>query len=67
MRFGLLAVSIAMLSSGGFAVQSALAISSDATATVAAAPHLAQKEIGPRYGSLQFAGNRVQTLRLAMR
>lgn len=61
MRFGLLALSIAMLSSGGFAAQSALAISSDAIA------HLAQAETGPRYGSLQFASNRDQDLRLSVR
>lgn len=67
MRSGLLALSIAMLSSGGFAAQSALAISSDATATVAATPHLDPKETGPRYGSMQFAGNPDQSLRLAMR
>lgn len=67
MRFGLLALSIAMLGSGGFAAQSALAISSDATAKVAATPHLEHKEVGPRNGSLQFAGNHEHTLRLAMR
>ena len=67
MRFGLLALSIAMLSSGGFATQSALAISNEATATIATSTMVADKETGSRYGSMQFAANRGEALRLAMR
>ena len=67
MRYGLLALSMAMLGGGGFAAQSALAISFDATAAVATSPEIAMGERGDAYGSLPFTEDRARPLRLALR
>lgn len=67
MRFGLLALSIAMLTSGALAAQSALAITLDATSGIAASPAGAQAEAGVAYGTLPFSGGRAARLRLAAR
>lgn len=66
MRYGLLALSIAMLTSGAVAAQSALNISRSAQFVVAAAPS-ANAERGAGYGSLPFTAARAQELRLAAR
>ena len=65
MRYGLLALSIAMLAGGGVAAQSALSISYSAQATLAAAPEA--NSPGGAYGSLPYTGARAQTMRLAAR
>lgn len=67
MRYGLLALSIAMLTSGGFAAQSALAISQSATAEVASAPAAVSKDPGNAYGSLPFTVARADRMHLAVR
>ena len=66
MRYGLLALSIVLLGGGGFAAQSALAITRDVATGVAAAPHGA-RTTGAEYGALPFATDRSASLRLAMR
>lgn len=64
MRYGLLALSIAMLTGGGLAAQSALDISQ--SAAVALNDQAAAKfEYGGSYGSLPFTAARTQTTRLA--
>ena len=67
MRYGLLALSIAMLTSGGFAVQSAMAISQSATATVASAPLSGSKIASTSYGSVPFTAARADRMSLAVR
>ena len=62
MRYGLLALSIAMLTSGGVAAQSALAISQSARVTVASAQR-ANVERGGDYGSIPFTATRTQISR----
>jgi hypothetical protein len=62
MRYGLLALSIAMLTSGGVAAQSALDISQSASATRAAEPR-PRIDHGGSYGSLPFTAARTQDLR----
>ncbi|MBX9896558.1 MAG: hypothetical protein K2Y17_01410 [Qipengyuania sp.] len=62
MRYGLLALSIAMLTSGGVAAQSALNISHSAQAIVTQAPG-AKADRGAGYGSLPFTAARTQSLR----
>lgn len=54
MRYGLLALSLAMLTGGGLAAQSALAISDSAQAMVAQAPD-AMQERTAGYGALPYA------------
>ena len=66
MRYGLLALSIAMLASGGVAAQSALTISYSAQAIVADAP-TSRTGFGSGYGSLPYTAARSQGLRLAAR
>lgn len=61
MRYGLLALSIAMLTSGGVAAQSALDISHSAKAKLAAGPH-SKSDHGGSYGSLPFTAARAQGL-----
>ena len=67
MRYGLLALSIAMLTSGGFAAQSAMAISHSATAATASAPLAESKSPGDAYGSLPFTVARADAMRFAVR
>lgn len=67
MRIGLLAVSMVMLLSGGVAVQSAMAISTSATAAVSQPPMAYGPDGGEKYGSLPFAADRKAPTRLAMR
>lgn len=62
MRYGLLALSIAMLTSGGVAAQSALSISYSAEAKIADAPRIAS-ERSASYGSMPYTGAREQELR----
>lgn len=64
MRYGLLALSIAMLTGGGVAAQSALDISQSAAVTLAADTP-AKFQYGGSYGSLPFTAPRTQTTRLA--
>lgn len=66
MRYGLLALSIAMLTSGGLAAQSALDISYSAQAIVATKIET-KAQRGVSYGSLPFTTARAQELRLAAR
>jgi hypothetical protein len=66
MRYGLLALSIAMLTSGGLAAQSALDISHSAQAIVAKKTET-KAQRGASYGSLPFTTARAQNLRLAAR
>ena len=66
MRFGLLALSLAMLCGGGFAAQSALAITVEATVGVDVAPRDASGATGERYGSLRYAANRDEPTRIAL-
>mgnify|MGYP000695750314 CR=1 FL=1 len=66
MRYGLLALSIAMLTVGGVAAQSALAISYSASAKPASDVH-AGAERGGSYGSVPYSAARAQGLRLAVR
>ena len=65
MRYGLLALSIAMLASGGVAAQSALAISYSADAQIAEQPVADERTAS--YGSVPFTGARAEKLRLAAR
>ena len=62
MRYGLLALSLAMLTSGGFAAQSALAISRSASVAVASPPR-AEIERGGSYGSIPFTAARMRAPR----
>ena len=66
MRYGLLALSIAMLTGGGVAAQSALTISHSAHAQLAE-PRAAGEAPGGAYGSLPFTTARAETYRLAAR
>lgn len=67
MRYGLLALSLAMLCGGGFAAQSALAITVDATSGIGAKPRaVAMAERGDRYGSLRYTADREEPTRLAL-
>lgn len=61
MRYGLLALSLAMLTSGAVAAQSALAISDSASVPVATAPTTITPDAS--YGSIPFTTAR----RLALR
>lgn len=63
MRYGLLALSLAMLTGGGVAAQSALTISDSARATVPAQPRADAPGPGTSYGSLPYTAARRQTLR----
>ena len=65
MRYGLLFLSLAMLTSGGVAAQSALNISYSADAKLAEAPHAAERTAS--YGSVPYSAARAQDLRLATR
>ena len=65
MRYGLLALSIAMLTSGGVAARSALDISYSAEAVVADEPRVAERTAS--YGSLPYTAARSGNLRLAAR
>ena len=65
MRYGLLALSIAMLTSGGVAAQSALAISYSASATIAERPHSAERTAS--YGSLPYSSTRIERVGPAAR
>ena len=62
MRHGLLALSIAMLTGGAVAAQSALAISQSASVAVVSEA-LARAERGGSYGSLPFTAARAQSRR----
>ncbi len=67
MRYGLLAMSLAMLCGGGLAAQSALAITVDATAGIGSRPRAAaMAERGDRYGSLRYTADRGEPPRLAL-
>lgn len=66
MRYGLFFLSLAMLTSGGVAAQSALAISDSAAAAIPAQPRT-KIERGGSYGSIPFTAARSQGLRLAAR
>ena len=66
MRYGLLALSAAMLSSGVLAAQSARSLSLEATAAVTT-PGFALADRNAGYGTLRFAANRDGVTRLAMR
>ena len=65
MRYGLLALSMVMLGGGGFAAQSALAITVKVTSAVAASPEGAPAAKGDKYGSLPFTADRARPLRIA--
>ena len=65
MRYGLLFLSVAMLTSGGVAAQSALNISYSAEAKVAEAPQSAERTAS--YGSLPYTAARAQDLGLPTR
>jgi hypothetical protein len=65
MRYGLLALSLAMLTGGGVAAQSALSISYSAQATLTKTP--AAHSPGTAYGSLPYTAARAQAMRLAAR
>lgn len=67
MRYGLLALSIAMLTGGALAAQSALAISHSAQATLAVEPRTGLASSGGAYGSLPFTAARSQATRLTLR
>ena len=54
MRYGLLALSVFLLGGGGFAAQSAWAITIHATAAIAETPRTAPAEVSGKYGSLPF-------------
>ena len=60
MRYGLLALSLAMLTGGGVAAQSALTISHSAQSIVAEGPR-AKAERSGSYGSLPFTAARAQS------
>jgi hypothetical protein len=62
---GLLALSIILLGGGGFAAQSALAITSSAGADIAAQTAASRATSG-EYGPLPFASGRDAPLRLAL-
>lgn len=62
MRYGLLFLSLAMLTGGGVAAQSALAISDSASAAVPEDARPASERSGS-YGSIPFTAPRVQTMR----
>jgi hypothetical protein len=64
MRYGLLALSMVLLGGGGFAAQSALAITNGAAHMAAAAPD-GLRPAGSEYGPVPFATG--DALRLAMR
>lgn len=67
MRYGLLALSLAMLCGGGFAAQSALAITTEAVSTVGDGPRVvATAERGDRYGSLRYMAERDAPARIAL-
>lgn len=67
MRYGLLALSLVMLCGGGFAAQSALAITVDATAKIGSKPRAAaMAERGDRYGPLRYTADRDEPRRLAL-
>lgn len=61
MRYGLLALSIAMLTGGGVAADSALSISHSARVTLAAEARIEAGRTGEAYGSLPFTAARAQT------
>lgn len=65
MRYGLLALSLAMLTGGGVAAQSALDISHSARITLAAEPRVEPGRSGGSYGALPFTAVRSQAMRLA--
>lgn len=65
MRFGLFALSLAMLTGGGLAAQSALTISYSARSVVAAAAPATERS--GSYGSLPYTAARAGELRLAAR
>lgn len=67
MRYGLLALSLAMLTGGGVAAQSALTISHSANATVPAKTRVDTSGASSAYGSLPFTAARTQTGFLAAR
>lgn len=66
MRYGLLALSIVLLGGGGFAAQSALAITSGTSEPVAQTP-AELKAVSGEYGALPFANGRDAPLRIALR
>ena len=66
MRFGLLALSIAMLGSGGLAAQSALAISSNVISLASVNAFPSPSEYA-RHERLRLAKNRERHQHLAMR
>lgn len=66
MRYGLLTLSLAMLCGGGFAAQSALAITVEATVGVNTVQREVSAERGDRYGSLRYAADRNEPVRLAL-
>lgn len=66
MRYGLLALSLAMLTSGAVAAQSALAISASASVAVQGEAQ-AKAEHGGSYGSIPFTAARTEGLRFAAR
>lgn len=67
MRYGLLALSIAMLTGGGVAAQSALSISHSANAPPVSEPRSEAGSAGGSYGSLPFTAARTQRGQLAAR
>ncbi len=66
MRYALLALSIAMLTGGALAAQSALGISHSASATIAA-ERTAPGSGDGAYGSVPFTAARTQTAQIAAR
>jgi hypothetical protein len=66
MRFGLLALSMVLLGGGGFAAQSALAITHGASISVAVDAS-GKRAVGGAYGTMPFAGGPEAPLRLALR
>lgn len=66
MRYGLLALSLAMLTGGAVAAQSALGISHSANATIAA-ERMDRGSGDGAYGSLPFTAARTQTVQLTAR
>lgn len=67
MRYGLLALSLAMLTGGGVAAQSALTISHSAHAELAAEHRFEAGRSGGAYGSIPYTAARSQTVRIAGR
>ena len=60
MRLGLLVLSLAMLTGGGVAAQSALTIADSARTTLASEPGAHAEDVGGAYGSLPFTAARTQ-------